>query len=151
FDGTQTVSACYDSAGMPRVLLIRHTDVENPGRVFYGHLEGFGLSGRGRAQASELGRRLRGSGLRRIAHSPLQRTRETAELMAAEIHPRPVLVPDPALVEALFGRYLQGVPYWQVPFRRPLWIVHRLRRGLVTGDETVAAMGGRILEVALRL
>jgi broad specificity phosphatase PhoE len=136
---------------MTRLFLIRHADVENPGGVFYGHLESFRLSSRGRAQAIALGRALRGSGIRRIVHSPLERTRETAELIAGELEPPPALAPHAGLVEAWFGHYLQGVPYWQVPLRRPLWFVHRFRRGLLPGDETVAAMGARVVAVAKQL
>ncbi|MBO0701758.1 MAG: histidine phosphatase family protein [Candidatus Dormibacteraeota bacterium] len=134
-----------------RVLLIRHAEVENPQHVLYGHLDGFGLSARGRLQAETLGRRLRDSGLRRIVHSPLQRAVETADLINRQL-PEPVpLEPEPALREAEFSRYLQGLPYWQIPVRRPLWFVHRTRRGLVPGDETVDQMGGRVLQVVHRL
>jgi len=58
---------------------------------------------------------------------------------------------DPDLREAEFSRYLQGVPYWQIPVRRPLWFVHKAKRGLLPGDETVEVMGGRVLGVVRRL
>lgn len=133
------------------MLLIRHAEVENPRRVLYGHLEGFGLSEKGRLQAEALGRRLRDSGLRRIVHSPLQRAVETAVLINQQL-PEPVpMEPDPELREADFSRYLQGVTYWQIPVRRPLWFVHRVRRGMVPGDETVDRMGGRVLAVVRRV
>src|SRR5919109_975179 len=134
-----------------RVLLIRHADVENPRRVLYGHIPGFGLSALGRAQSEALGQRLQQSGLARIVHSPLERAQETAELVAAQL-PSPIpLTADGELREAEFSRYLQGVPYWQIPVRRPLWFVHKARRGLVPGDEPIDRMGGRVLEVARRL
>ncbi|HYZ03404.1 MAG TPA: histidine phosphatase family protein, partial [Candidatus Binatia bacterium] len=111
-----------------RVLLIRHADVENPRRVLYGHIPGFGLSALGRAQSEALGQRLQQSGLARIVHSPLERAQETAELVAAQL-PSPIpLTADGELREAEFSRYLQGVPYWQIPVRRPLWFVHKARR-----------------------
>jgi broad specificity phosphatase PhoE len=136
---------------MTRVYLVRHAEVENPRRVLYGHLPGFQLSERGRRQASEVGRRLRDRGVARILHSPLDRAVETARLLCEQL-PAPVpLVPEPGLLEAEFGRYLQGVPYWQIPVRRPLWLVHRARRGLLPGDETLAQMGGRIVEVVRRV
>ncbi|MBO0743806.1 MAG: histidine phosphatase family protein [Candidatus Dormibacteraeota bacterium] len=134
-----------------RVLLIRHAEVENPQHVLYGHLDGFGLSARGRLQSQELGRRLRDTGLRRIVHSPLQRAVETAMLINEQLVEPVPLEPEPALREAEFSRYLQGIPYWQIPVRRPLWFVHRARRGLVPGDETVDQMGGRVLAVVRRL
>jgi broad specificity phosphatase PhoE len=136
---------------MTRVYLIRHADVENPGRVLYGHLSGFPLSKLGRAQAVALGEQLRESGLNRIVHSPLSRADETARAIAAGVGPHVVLESDPELREAEFSRYLQGIPYWQIPLRRPLWFVHKARRGLLPGDESIAEMGGRILDVARRL
>jgi broad specificity phosphatase PhoE len=136
---------------MTRIHLIRHADVENPRRVIYGHLEGFPLSAKGRAQAAEVGRRLARAGVRAIVHSPLERAAETARIIAAQSSDKVVLSADPELREADFGRYLQGVPYWQVPVRRPLWMVHKARRGLLPGDEAVAQMGGRILAVMYRV
>lgn len=136
---------------MTRVFLVRHADVENPRHILYGHLPGFPLSERGRAQAVELGLMLRDSGLRRIVHSPLERAVETARLMCEQL-PEPVpLIPEPELREAEFSRYLQGVPYWQIPVRRPLWVVHKARRGLLPGDESIDRLGGRIVGVMDRL
>ena len=98
-----------------------------------------------------MGERLRPDGPTLIVHSPLERARETAEIIARELTPPPSLEPDVRLTEAEFSRYLQGVPYWQVPLRRPLWFVHKARRGLVPGDETIEAMGTRVLDVVRRL
>lgn len=135
---------------MTRVYLVRHADVENPRRVLYGHLDGFPLSERGRQQAAELGRRMRDAGVARIVHSPLERAVETARIIGEQF-PAPVaLIPDPELRESEFSRYLQGVPYWQIPVRRPLWLVHKARRGMLPGDETFDRMGGRVLEVMRR-
>jgi probable phosphoglycerate mutase len=134
-----------------RILLIRHADVENPRRLLYGHLDGFPLSALGRAQALALGDRLRDSGLVEIVHSPLERAVETARLINSRL-PEPVpLQPEPELREAEFSRYLQGVPFWQIPIRRPLWFVHKARRGSLPGDESVERLGGRVLEVTWRL
>jgi broad specificity phosphatase PhoE len=130
---------------------MRHADVENPNKVLYGHLPGFHLSALGRAQAAAVGQSLRETGIRRILHSPLDRARETAEIVKAQL-PSPVpLIPEPELTEALIGRYLQGVPYWQIPLRRPKWVVHKIRRGALDGDESIAQLGGRVRDVALRV
>ena len=130
---------------------MRHADVENPHRVLYGYLPGFPLSALGRLQAAAVGQSLRNSGIRRIVHSPLDRARETAELVNAQL-PTPVpLIAEPALREAEIGRYLQGVPYWQIPIRRPRWFVHKLRRGSMAGDETIEQLGGRVRGVVQRL
>ena len=134
-----------------RVFLIRHADVENPRRLLYGHLDGFQLSALGRAQAVAVGDFLRGEGVRRIVHSPLARAVETAQLINSRLDPPAVMEPDPELREADFSRYLQGLPYWQIPLRRPLWFVHKARRGMVPGDESVDRMGERVLNVPRRL
>ena len=134
-----------------RLYLIRHADVENPHRLLYGHLDGFQLSALGRAQAAAVGERLRDEDVRRIVHSPLARAVETARLINERLKPPALLESDAELREAEFSRYLQGLPYWQIPLRRPLWFVHKARRGLVPGDESVGRLGGRVLEVARRM
>ncbi len=134
-----------------RVYLIRHADVENPRRLLYGHLDGFQLSALGRAQAAAVGERLRSENVKRIVSSPLARAVETAELINSRLDPPAILEADPELREAEFSRYLQGLPYWQIPLRRPLWFAHKARRGLVPGDESVDRMGGRILDVVRRI
>ena len=119
--------------------------------MLYGHIPGFQLSALGREQSAAVGKALQDEAIRLIVHSPLERARETAEIIAAQLTPRPVLEPDPRLVEAEFSRYLQGVPYWQIPVRRPLWFVHKARRGLLPGDETIEVMGRRVLVVVRRV
>jgi broad specificity phosphatase PhoE len=134
-----------------RIYLIRHADVENPNKVLYGHLDGFDLSALGRAQATAIGEHLRDENVRRIVHSPLARAFETARLVNAGLAQPAILESEPELREAEFSRYLQGVPYWQVPLRRPLWFVHKAKRGIVPGDESIDRMGTRILSVIRRL
>ena len=134
-----------------RLYLIRHADVENPHKLLYGHLDGFQLSELGRRQSAAVGDRLRDENIRRIVHSPLARAAETAQLINERLAQPGVLESDADLREAEFSRYLQGLPYWQIPLRRPLWFVHKARRGLVPGDESVDRLGGRVLAVARRL
>ncbi|OLB98147.1 MAG: hypothetical protein AUI15_11115 [Actinobacteria bacterium 13_2_20CM_2_66_6] len=98
-----------------------------------------------------MGERLRTAGISRIVYSPLDRARETAEIIAQKLTPPPVLESDYDLREAEFSRYLQGVPFWQIPVRRPLWLVHKARRGLLPGDESIEVMGGRVLRLVRRL
>jgi broad specificity phosphatase PhoE len=133
------------------LYLIRHADVENPHKVLYGHLDGFDLSSLGRTQAAAVGDRLRAEDVRRIVHSPLARAVETARLINERLDRPAILEADPELREAEFSRYLQGVPYWQVPLRRPLWFVHKAKRGLVPGDESIERLGGRVLDVVKAL
>ena len=130
---------------------MRHADVENPNRVLYGHLPGFRLSTLGRAQAAAVGQSLRDRAIKRIVHSPLERALETAEIVNAQLLAPVPLIPEPALREAEFSRYLQGVPFWQIPMRRPRWFAHKLRRGALDGDESIEALGRRVLDVVDRL
>jgi broad specificity phosphatase PhoE len=136
---------------LTRIYLIRHADVENPQKLLYGHLDGFQLSALGRAQAAAVGDALRPAEIRRIVHSPLARAVETARLMNERLAVPAELESDPDLREAEFSRYLQGLPYWQIPVRRPLWFVHKARRGLLPGDEAIDQLGGRVLDVIRRL
>jgi broad specificity phosphatase PhoE len=130
-----------------RIYLIRHADVENPRRLLYGHLDGFQLSALGRTQALAVGDRLRSVDLKRIVSSPLARAVETAELINSRLASPAILEIDPELREAEFSRYLQGLPYWQIPVLRPLWFVHKAKRGLLPGDEAIDQLGGRVLTV----
>ncbi len=134
-----------------RIHLIRHADVENPHRLLYGHLPGFQLSALGRTQAAAVGEKLSGEGIRRIVHSPLARAVETARIINENLKEPAVLEPDLELREADFSRYLQGLPYWQIPLRRPLWFVHKARRGIVPGDESIEDLGRRVLDVVTRI
>jgi broad specificity phosphatase PhoE len=134
-----------------RIYVIRHADVENPHRVLYGHLPGFQLSALGRAQAAALGEKLSPEGILRIVHSPLARAAETARIINEGFDDPAAMEVDAELREAEFSRYLQGLPYWQIPLRRPLWFVHKARRGMVPGDESIENLGGRVLAVIRRL
>lgn len=74
------------------VILVRHGEVENPGRICYGRLPGFRLSPRGEAQARATGQalaRLPGHAPARtwdaFYSSPQERTRQTAALLAREL------------------------------------------------------------------
>jgi broad specificity phosphatase PhoE len=132
-----------DNGVRTRLFLIRHCDVFNPEGVLYGYLPGYRLSERGIRQAHSLGRRLAGQPVRRIYTSPLQRAQETAAIIASHLPAAEVVTTD-ELAEARFGRYLEGVKPRDVIWRRPLWLVHMVRPGLMKRDESVAAMAARV-------
>ena len=136
---------------MTTVYLIRHSDVENPQSVLYGHLDGFPLSDLGRRRAEALADRLADSGIRRIIASPLERAQETARILASRLPDQVPIETDPELREAEFSRYLQGVRFWMVPLLRPRWYLHKMRRGMMPGDEAIVDLGGRVLDVARRV
>lgn len=135
---------------LTHVYLVRHCDVQNPDGILYGHLPGFGLSEQGVRQAHALGRYFATTNVRQIYSSPLERAQQTAHVIASYLDGVPVTV-TPELIEARFGRYLQGVKPRDVLWRRPLWLVHMVRPGLLERDETVEEMAARLSEPINRL
>ena len=133
--GGARVTTCY---------LARHCDVENPRGVIYGHLPGYPLSVRGREQARRLGDFLARRGVVAIYTSPLERAVQTTQTIRERMGGTVPYFRAPGLIEAEFGRYLQGIPYAQIPWRRPRWIAHMVWPGLLPGDESVASMSGRV-------
>ena len=85
--------------------LVRHGEVHNPDRVLYGRLPGYHLSERGKRQAAETGRRLEGRPIGAIRSSPLERTRETAEIIADVVGVEVVV--DDRLIES--ATHFEGV------------------------------------------
>ncbi len=133
-----------------RVYLARHCDVHNPHGVLYGHLPDFPLSEKGVRQAHDLGRRLSATSARQIYSSPLARGVQTAEIVSSHIPGSTITLTDD-LIEARFGRYLQGIRPAQVPWRRPLWLIHMLWPGLLPNDERVSDMATRVERPIRRL
>jgi broad specificity phosphatase PhoE len=80
------------------IHLVRHGQVENPGRVIYGRLPGFHLSARGQRQAEAAARLLRPRRVGAIWASPLERAQETAAVIAKELGVS--ITTDPRLLEA---------------------------------------------------
>lgn len=127
-----------------RIFLCRHAEPDNPEGVFYGHLPGFGLSATGVRQALGLGDFLRAYPVQRFYSSPLLRAHETARLAGTRMeHQVPVETRDD-LVEGEFGKYIEGIKRWQVPFLRPLFFVHAVSPGRLDFDETVTVMADRV-------
>jgi broad specificity phosphatase PhoE len=133
-----------------RLYLVRHCDVRNPDGVLYGHLPNFPLSEKGVKQAHALGRYFAGTHVRQIYSSPLERARQTSEIIASYLDGVPITFTDD-LIETRFGLYLQGIPPKQVPWRRPLWLIHMVWPGLLRNDETVAGLAGRVRRPLMRL
>jgi broad specificity phosphatase PhoE len=133
-----------------RVHLVRHCDVRNPGGVLYGHLPNFPLSDKGVRQAHSLGRHLSTTGAHQIYSSPLERAVQTAEIISSHIPGSTIALTDD-LVEARFGRYLQGIRPSHVPWRRPLWMIHMVWPGLLPNDERVSDMAARVERPIRRL
>jgi broad specificity phosphatase PhoE len=67
---------------MTTVHLLRHGEVDNPGRILYGRLPGFGLSDLGMAQAKLAAEFLAARKIGYLVCSPLERARQTAAPLA---------------------------------------------------------------------
>ena len=61
-----------------RIHLVRHGEVNNPERILYGTLDGYGLTARGHEMATAVAQYLAPFSVVKIVSSPLQRTKETA-------------------------------------------------------------------------
>ncbi|HEX6538002.1 MAG TPA: histidine phosphatase family protein [Candidatus Dormibacteraeota bacterium] len=139
-----------NGAARTRLYLVRHCDVQNPEGVLYGHLPSFGLSPKGVEQAHALGRFFAATPVRAILTSPLERARQTADVIDSYLHDVPVEATD-ELTEARFGLYLQGVRPRDVPWRRPLWWVHMAWPGLLPIDERIGDMAARVRRPLMQL
>ena len=64
------------------ISLIRHGQVHNPGRLFYGRMPGYGLSNAGYSEAKQAARFLSKKPLTALFSSPLLRSRQTANEIA---------------------------------------------------------------------
>ncbi|QEO08830.1 histidine phosphatase family protein [Protaetiibacter larvae] len=110
------------------VHLVRHGEVENPDRILYGRLPGYGLSALGHRMAQLASDSLAGRPITRLVASPLQRTRESAAPWAARFALETEL--DPRLIEPANrfegGNVRRGLrnprnwPYLVGPWR-PTW------------------------------
>eukprot|EP00928_Gymnodinium_smaydae_P081965 TRINITY_DN65399_c0_g1_i1.p1 TRINITY_DN65399_c0_g1~~TRINITY_DN65399_c0_g1_i1.p1 ORF type:complete len:291 (-),score=34.42 TRINITY_DN65399_c0_g1_i1:176-1048(-) len=92
------------------VHFIRHGDVHNPNDILYGRMPGFHLSEKGFREAEERATALQSAiafaakktGMAQVSavhHSPMLRTRETAECLTATSNLSALLKEDPELIE----------------------------------------------------
>lgn len=126
--------------------LIRHGEHTLLGRVLVGRMPGVGLSERGRAEACWLAARLAEERIDALYASPLQRTRETAEIIAEQLGLPVAICED--VIELDYGEWtgatfesVRGDPRWR------LWSGHRSIATLPGGESmravqqrTVAAL-----------
>ena len=87
--------------------LLRHGERAS-GRVLVGRMPGIGLTDRGRAEIAAMAERLAGDNIAAIYSSPLQRTRESAEIVAERLD-LPIAFRD-ELLELDFGAAPLGQP-----------------------------------------
>jgi broad specificity phosphatase PhoE len=90
-----------------RVHLVRHGEVENPGKVLYGRLPGYHLSTLGRQMADRVAQWAADLDVPVVIASPLERAQETAAPIAA-LHGLPV-DSDERLIEA--ANHFEGLAF----------------------------------------
>lgn len=88
---------------MTLFYLVRHGEHALQGRLIAGRTPGIGLSPKGRAEAAAVAERLAGETVEALYASPLDRTRETAEIIAGRLG-LPVVLRDD-LIELDFGEW----------------------------------------------
>lgn len=128
---------------MATLLLIRHGTTAATGKRLGGRTEA-GLDDRGRAQAEDAAERLADLPIKAVYASPLPRTHETAEYIAAR-HGREVHTSE-GLLEVEYGRWTDR-PLKQLA-RTKLWPVVQSRPSLVRfpDGETIRAAQLRAVE-----
>ena len=88
---------------MTTLLLVRHALCDHVGDRLAGRAAGVRLNAEGRSQGAQLAERLADVGVEAVYTSPLERARETAEIIAARV--RAPVMEHPELTEIDFGEW----------------------------------------------
>lgn len=128
--------------------LLRHGERQES-RVLVGRLPGIALSERGRAEIAAVAERLAEGNIGALYSSPLQRTRESAEIVATRLG-LPVALHDD-LIELDFGEWtgatfeaIRADPRW------PAWANHR-SLATIPGGESMRQVQRRAVEALLEI
>ena len=122
--------------------LVRHGEPAVFGRI-NGRTSGIGLSERGRAEIALVADRLAGEEIAALYASPLQRTRETAEILSARLE-QPVGYRED-LIELDFGEWT-GLTFDQVR-ADPRWVAWQSCRSIaaIPGGESMRQVQERVV------
>jgi broad specificity phosphatase PhoE len=120
-----------------RIFFVRHGEVHNPRRIFYGRLPRFRLSDTGKRQAAAAAHLLAREPLAAIYTSPLLRARQTGQIIAREHPAIPVRI-SRSILE--IRTQLQGGPTADLDATN--WNFYEPR--LHEDDETMAMIATRI-------
>ena len=129
--------------------LLRHGEHGLLGRVLAGRMPGVGMTERGRAEIAAQAERLAVEKIAAIYASPLQRTRETAEIVAERLG-LPIGFRDD-LIELDFGEWT-GATFDSIR-ADPRWQAWSTQRSLATipGGESMRAVQQRVVAALLEL
>lgn len=95
---------------------MRHGLVENPANVIYGALPGFGLSKVGRKEVADRAKELAKYPYTKIICSPLQRTKETAQIVQETAFPNLAIETDERLIEWVYVSQGLTREEWQAKY-----------------------------------
>lgn len=128
--------------------LLRHGE-RAEARVCAGRMPGIGLTERGRAEIAAAAERLADDGVGALYSSPLQRTRESAEILAARLG-LPIEFRDD-LIELDFGEWT-GATFDAIR-ADPRWQPWRTQRSLarIPGGESMHQVQRRAVEVLMQI
>jgi len=134
---------------MTIIHLLRHGEHMLLGRVLAGRMPGVGLSPQGRVQIEACADRLAGERIEAIYSSPMQRTRETAEIVGQRLH-LPVRLCE-GVVELDFGDWT-GMTFDMVR-NDPRWEGWRDARAIarIPGGETMREVQHRAVGALIDL
>jgi broad specificity phosphatase PhoE len=123
--------------------LVRHGEHVLAGRVLAGRTPGVGLSQRGRAEIAWVADRLADEKVEALYASPMQRTRETAEILSARLN-LPVRYRED-VIELDFGEWT-GLTFDQVRADRR-WQPWQMQRSIaaVPGGESMRQVQDRVV------
>ncbi len=124
------------------ILMVRHTEVHNPQRLFYGRLPAFRLSAWGEQQAERTAATLVERPIAAVYSSPLIRARQTAATIA-DRHPGAARLVTELLYE--IGTSWQGTPYSQ--FKAGFSAYEHRRE---PGDESIPDIAARMTAFVAR-
>jgi broad specificity phosphatase PhoE len=136
-----------------RICVVRHGETDwNTVGILQGWLD-VPINDRGRAQAREMARAFAGAGLCRVYASPLRRTLETAQIVAATLGLPPPACHD-GLKERNFG-VIQGIPKAELAELNPSLLEHILKRNPDTHfeqgesmDDCATRVLGAVMDIA---
>jgi probable phosphoglycerate mutase len=129
--------------------LLRHGEHGLLGRVLAGRMPGVGLTERGRAEIAAVAERLAGDKVAALYASPLQRTRESAEIVAARLGLGIEFRDD--VIELDFGEWT-GATFESIR-ADPRWHAWRTQRSLATipGGESMRQVQRRVVEALIEI
>ncbi|WP_237479039.1 histidine phosphatase family protein [Lichenibacterium dinghuense] len=134
---------------MLTLLLVRHGSHGLLGRTLVGRMPGVSLSAAGRGEAERAAAMLAGRGIARVISSPLERTRETADAIAARVGCEVETAEE--IVEIDCGTWT-GADFTKLP-DDPHWHRWNSERATCTmpGGEGMADVQARALALIARL